>query len=307
MKEQFINWNPRSDTLTLIHYANSIIKEYQDQDYVLTLRQLYYQFVARDIIENTNKSYKNLGNMINKARQAGLIDWEAIEDRNRSLTSYKINSDIPTIIRHTVYDLWYDLWEEQDYYLEVWVEKDALGNVVERACNKYRVPNMACKGYLSASMAYEAGKRLEEKIDQGKQVVIIHLGDHDPSGLDMTRDNQERIDLFTRTLPSTVQVRRIALNMDQVDQYSPPPNPAKLQDTRAKDYILEYGMQSWELDALEPSVLSTLISETINEYVDHDLMNETLLQEREAKDKLELLSDIWHEVDGMLEERKNAY
>ena len=300
MKEQFTEWNPRTATALIVMQANEIIEEYQADGFTLTLRQLYYQFVSKDLIPNTQKSYKNLGNIITKARLAGLIDWEAIEDRGRSLTSYKTNSHIPTIIRETVYDLWVDLWKDQDCYVEVWVEKDALGSVIERACNERRVPNMACKGYLSASMAYEAGKRLEEKLDAGKDVVIIHLGDHDPSGIDMTRDNQDRMDMFTR-MPEGVWVDRIALSMDQVEQYNPPPNPAKLDDPRAKDYIKSYGNQSWELDALKPSTLNTLITSRIEQYVDGDLMQEALEEEGEKKDKLRTLSRMWSEIEPLLE------
>lgn len=86
--------------------------------------------------------------------------------------------------------------------------------------------------------------------DHRERRVILHLGDHDPSGIDMTRDISDRLELFG----ADVEVKRIALNWDQIDEFTPPPNPAKLSDSRAGAYIAEYGDESWELDALEPTL-----------------------------------------------------
>ena len=166
--------------------ASKIIAEYQAQGYTLTLRQLYYQFVARDLIPNTQKSYNSLGTTMTKARMAGLISWEAIEDRNREHHTFWYNMDEKRALRALPKYIRADRWKNQDHYVEVWVEKDALGNVIERACNPFYVPYMACKGYLSASEAWRAGQRFLEAINEGKDAVLIHLGDHDPSGIDMT-------------------------------------------------------------------------------------------------------------------------
>lgn len=102
---------------------------------------------------------------------------------------------------------------------------------------------------------HSAAKRFEGYVYQGISPVIIHLGDHDPSGIDMTRDIIDRMDIFE----AGVGVERIALNMDQIELYNPPKNPAKLSDTRAKGYIEKFGSSSYELDALEPRVIRDLI------------------------------------------------
>ncbi len=114
----------------------------------------------------------------------------------------------------------------------------------------------------------------------------------------MTRDNGERLNLFAESLDVTV--RRIALNMDQVEHYNPPPNPAKLTDSRARDYVREFGTSSWELDALEPSVLDNLITDTVNEYRNMDTWEETLAEQEEARRPLAALSENWEEVEGFL-------
>jgi len=302
MKIQYINWNPKQASLQLVDKANDIIDEYYSAGYTLTLRQLYYQFVARDLIENTERSYKNLGSVITKARLAGLISWQAIEDRNRQHNSFWYDEDETSPVKDLPRFIRYDQWARQDTYVEVWVEKEALGNVVERACGPLLVPHLACKGYLSASEAWRAGQRFQEKLDEGKHCRLIHLGDHDPSGIDMTRDNIDRIDLFTDG--SGVEISRIALNMDQVEQYRPPTNPAKLKDSRAKEYIKKYGRSSWELDALEPSVLEKLITQEIEQYIDYDMWEDVMKLQNETREVLTSVYDNWESVRSLLDDIK---
>lgn len=300
MKICYQDWNPKPKTIAIVETADDIINEYQADGYTLTLRQLYYQFVARGIIENSERSYKNLGTMITKARLAGMIDWEAIEDRNREHHSFWYDENPLTPIRQLPHYLRFDRWERQETYVEVWVEKEALGNVVARACDPLLVPYMSCKGYLSASEAWRAGMRFSEQLKKGKHCVLIHLGDHDPSGIDMTRDNQDRLNLFTRSM-SGVFVDRIALNMDQVEEYDPPPNPAKITDSRAKEYIKKYGGTSWELDALEPRVLEELITRTVKHHIDFDVWDEVGEEEREQKKILENVYEKWDEILPIVE------
>ncbi|WP_212748383.1 hypothetical protein [Pseudoalteromonas phenolica] len=292
-------WSPKQESLQQVSMANSIIEEYEKQGYTLTLRQLYYQFVARDLIENSERSYKNLGALVTKARMAGLISWEAIEDRNREHQEFWFQENAKEVVESLPHYIRYDRWERQPCYVEVWVEKEALGNVVSRACSPLLVPHMSCKGYLSASEAWRAGQRFEDKISQHKRCIVIHLGDHDPSGIDMTRDNQDRLDLFNR-FEERVEVVRIALNRDQIDEFNPPPNPAKITDSRAKEYIRRHGQTSWELDALEPSVMEKMISDEINKYIDIGLWNEVGKQQKETKEMLSRLHQNWNEVQSII-------
>lgn len=300
MKIKYIDWNPTPAIQEVVYQANQIIEEYENQGYILTLRQLYYQFVARNLIPNNDKSYKSLGKTITKARMAGLVSWNAIEDRNRGINSYYFEEDERQPIRSLPALIQFDQWERQTHYVEVWVEKEALGNVVARACEPLQVPFMSCKGYLSASEAWRAGQRYAKKIDEGKECILIHLGDHDPSGLDMTRDNSERVDIFTQ-VPGFVDVQRIALNMDQVRKFQPPTNPTKLSDVRAKNYIREYGYDCWELDALEPSTIEGIIKEKVESYIDWDWWYEVIEMEKNQKALLARVYDRWDDIKPMLE------
>jgi hypothetical protein len=279
VKIQYIDKNFRGASLELIETANGIIENYQGRGYTLTLRQLYYQMVARDIIVNSQKSYDRLGSIINDARLAGLIDWNAIEDRTRNLAGLQDWNSPQQIVKAARDSYRIDHWQNQTYRPEVFVEKEALAGVVARACRPLDVDYMSCRGYMSQSEMHSAAKRYERYHDNEQVPLIIHLGDHDPSGIDMTRDITERLELFMGGL----EVRRIALNYDQVEMYNPPPNPAKMTDSRFEGYSAEYGDYSWELDALDPDVLVDLITETVLEYRDEDIYQETLDQERKER------------------------
>lgn len=276
MYEQFIVRDFRTATQRVIQQANDIIAEYQEQGYTLTLRQLYYQFVARDLLENTQQSYDRLGSIVNDARLAGFIDWEAIEDRTRNLET-NAHWENPQEILESARDSYFiDMWVGQPTRVEVWIEKQALVGVIERVCEANDVPYFACRGYVSQSEQWRAYRRFLARWNVFNQdTLILHLGDHDPSGIDMTRDNRDRQDLFltgglSDEHQDVVTVKRIALNKDQVRKYRPPPNPAKSTDSRHKEYVRKHGTSSWELDALEPKVLTELIQAEIDDVIDLD-------------------------------------
>ncbi len=279
--------------------ANAIIKEYNAKGYVLTLRQLYYQFVARGLIENTERSYKNLGSAVNDGRMAGLLPWDGIEDRGREHHGTYSNEDMQEVFNGLEHHYTVDTWARQPVYVEAWVEKEALGNVLERPCGRWRVPHMSCKGYLSASAMWRAGERFAQQFDAGKKCVLIHLGDHDPSGIDMTRDNIDRLRMFAGT--DDLEIVRIALNMDQVERYNPPPNPAKITDSRSDDYIANYGEQSWELDALEPEVIARLVEAEIKQRIDKDIWDEAVAEEKEQREYLKRFYAEFNEIKEFLD------
>lgn len=296
---QYVEKRFSKSSAEVIERANALIADYAAQGLALTLRQLYYRFVAAGLLPNTQQSYKRLGSIVNDARLAGEMSWVAIEDRGRNLVSLTHWDDPAEIVKACASSFHVDQWEGQEYRVEVWVEKQALEAVVGQACEPLDCAYFACKGYTSQSEMWRAAMRLERYADAGQQPVIIHLGDHDPSGIDMTRDIIERLnELFG----IHVEVERIALNMDQVEEYDPPPNPAKLTDSRAEGYVAEYGSSSWELDALEPAVLRDLIRDSIGRYLDLDLFDAREEEENEHKKLLRAASKRWDDVVDFLKE-----
>lgn len=293
-KIKYQDFNFRPATLALIETANRIIAEYRAQGFDLTLRQIYYQFVARDIIPNTQKSYKNLGSIVNDGRLAGMIDWDAIVDRTRELRTLSHWGDPSDIVEACSKQFNIDRWSTQKYRPEVWIEKDALVGVFERVCRELDVPLFSCRGYTSQSEMWSASQRLL-KYRRTKQIpIIFHFGDHDPSGKDMSRDIQDRLQLFTNR---NLEFERLALNMDQVEQYAPPPNPAKITDSRANAYIAEFGGESWELDALEPATLEALVRAAIDGIIDSDKMDAATEEQDKHRETLSLVADQFEEVE----------
>lgn len=291
----YINKGFAKSSIDIIETANQIIDEYAADGLDLTLRQLYYQFVARDLLANNQKNYNRLGSIISDARLAGLVDWNAIVDRTRNLRENGHWANPAQIIDACARSFQHDKWEDQPNRVEVWIEKDALVGVLESACPDLDVPYFACRGYTSQSEMWRAAMRFNRYINiLNQSPIIIHLGDHDPSGVDMTRDIQDRMDLFVGE--GLVTVDRIALNRDQIDAYNPPPNPAKLTDSRAQGYIAEHGRESWELDALEPRVLIQLIRDTVAQYRDDGRWRRSLEAEREDVRVLEAMKRNWEEI-----------
>jgi len=301
MREKFIEQRFNRNSVALINKAIVILNEYEEQGFTLTLRQLYYQFVARGFLENNQKEYKRLGNVINNARLAGLIDWNSIEDRTRYLRDFNTWNNPDEIIEDASRQYREDLWRNQNNRVEIWIEKDALLGVIEPFCNRYRIPYFACRGYSSQSEQYSAGKRLSSYISNGQEPVIFHLGDHDPSGLDMSRDNLERLNMFSY---SEIEFHRLALNYNQVEQYNPPPNFAKETDTRAADYINSFGVNSWELDALSPTVIDGILETAISPYIDQDQWDTDLEQEIAKKEELKTASDNWTTIQKYLKRKQ---
>jgi len=290
----FVPRNFRGSSETLVQKAEEICQAYDRQGYTLTLRQLYYQMVSRDIIENNLRSYKNLGYLISAARRAGRISWLSIEDRGRVIRGYSSWDSPASIINSAAEGFQYELWSRtgQTYRPQVWVEKDALSDVVARACEDWRVPYLACRGYPSDSVLWDAAQRMIRQVRNGNTPIVLHLGDHDPSGIDMTRDLQDRLSLFG----ALVEVRRIALTMDQIEEHNPPPNPAKTTDARFEGYREQYGEESWELDALPPDVLNETIKRNLTPFIDEDAWDAGTENEEAERERLRVIVRNWDDV-----------
>jgi hypothetical protein len=300
-----INFSDRSRAI--IKQAESIVNEYKKQGFDLTLRQVYYQFVARDLLPkewadpttgstNNQKSYKKLGDIVSDARMAGLIDWDAIVDRTREMGGNSHWRSPESIISAVAQQYAINKWQGQPIRPEVWVEKDALEGIVSQICARLDIPFFSCRGYTSMTSMWGNAQRLRMIAEDGSQPFILHLGDHDPSGIDMSRDIVERTRLFMNGHGEKLGFKRLALNMDQVKKYNPPENPAKSTDSRYKEYEKEHGDASWELDALDPNIITGIISAAVEPLRDDKIYRQRERQERTEKEQLQAVSDRWDEV-----------
>jgi hypothetical protein len=258
------------------------------------------------------------------------VDWDAIVDRTRSIRALPHWSDPAAIVRAAADSFAVDKWADQPCRVEVWIEKDALVGVFEPVCHEFDVPLFSCRGYTSQSEVWGAAQRLERYLQDEQRVVVLHFGDHDPSGLDMTRDIEKRLRLFllhdwvrhdrerfshlpidewkrrlaleheSQGWDVRLEVRRLALTWRQVGQYSPPPNPAKSTDARYRGYMERFGDESWELDALEPTVLVQLVRDEVDDLRDGDRWNAAVEREAAGAQRLQRVAQRWREVEGLV-------
>lgn len=282
----------------IIEAVNEVIGQY---NMPLTLRQIYYQLVSRNLIENKLSSYKSLSRILVEAREKGLVPEDMIEDRARTTYGgdggYHDPESFISGHRSDFKACWENytkpLWDTQDTYLEVWVEKDALSRLVSDIAGDYRVMTCVGRGYSSYTYVREAANRFIPIQDE-KECIILYFGDFDPSGLDITRDLGRRI---TDYGAPGVEVRRIALLPEQIREYNLPPAPVKMSDARAVSFIARYGNGVVELDALEPPVLQQMIREAILREINikewKRVVQEIREEREQVKKEIENLTEGW--------------
>lgn len=286
MKQLYKSVKFSAEKLRLLKICDTVLKDYAKQGYIITVRTLYYQLVKENIIPNTEKSYKALTVLINDGRVAGVIDWDVLTDMGRNWLDRPHWEDGRHFLDSVVPQFHADLWGNQPHRVFVVVEKEALTGVLSRTCRDLDVPLLAAKGYPSVSVVRNWVKNtLIPVARQGQEITLLHLGDHDPSGKDMSRDLVERVELFSEG-EFDLNFKRIALNMAQIEETNPPENPAKITDPRARAYIAEFGDSSWELDALTPTYLNSLLTAHIQAHIDADLWAERVDQIADTKDRL---------------------
>lgn len=279
--------------LKIIGMANAILKKYADQNIQLTLRSLYYKFIAVDYFPNTIQSYKYLGGIMADARLAGYVDWYLLEDNTRYLADLQHFDSVQSALDQLAASYHTDLWAEQKIRPEVWVEKDAAVGYINACCHENDVPFFACRGYTSLSEMWRASMRLRQYIKNGQTPYIIHFGDHDPSGIDMSRDIYDRLQ---KTFMADIDFKRCALTMDQVRESNAPPNPAKVTDSRYAVYLEKYGEDSWELDALEPLQFRELIETHLKGIRDQEQWDRDVAEKARVKEQMQDIAGNWESI-----------
>ena len=302
-KEAFEERRFAAKTAKVIEQANEIMEEYSGDK--LTPRQLHYQFVARDLYENTMRNYKKLGDILRNGRMAGLISWDLVQDRTRGLTGWGWGESSPAgAISTAAYSYKERRWANQPVKVEIWVEKDALSGVLVDPGVEWRLNYFATKGYPSISSLKAAADRFKAQERRDERTVILNLSDHDPEGLHMPEQVGEALESFG---VSNVEIRRVGLTMEQIRQHQPPPSAAKRTSSRVQSYYDATGTdQAWELAALKPAVIQDLIKEEVKGIVDYDLWDEAVEKERANRELMIKVSDRWDEIMEFLDEQDEA-
>ena len=187
MKEQFRDWKPKGNLKIkywidkekgvfdywetkaekVFEQIDEIVDEYIMMGIKLTNRQLYYQLVGRDYIPNADEVYKRICTFLTDSRYGGLIDWEAIEDKERIPEKHSEWEDVNSLVESAIHSYRLPRWEDQEYYVEMYCEKKAGINVLQPIADKWHIYFGFNKGYSSASAMYDLAKRIEEQIDNG--------------------------------------------------------------------------------------------------------------------------------------------
>lgn len=265
-------------TQAIFETASEVLNEYQRDGLKPTLRQLYYQLVAKNIIKNTPQAYQSLMKMTIRAREGNEWSLDALDDRSRiynELLSYESHKDALKQLESSFKLNPRDFLKWKTIVL---YEKEALTNLVELVCDEYRVDFMATRGFLSLSKVAEIKKKLYFT-DEDNYPVILYMGDHDPSGMEIFEDLRRRFGGYG-------ELKRIALNMDQIQKYNLPPNPAKMSDNCSQKYVERFGKSSWELDALGRGETQSLLRKEIESHIDREGLDKMLEQEKEQADEL---------------------
>ena len=261
--------SPHKKTTALIEASHCVLEGYRP----MTLRQLYYQLVSLKVIENVQASYDALGRALVNARKEGLIPWDWIEDRLRRPRSVPQWSDLADFAETACRSYRRDVWEEQDIYLEAWLEKDALSGIFEAVLGPYGVTLNVGRGYDGWSSLYAASRRFGDRVG----VQILYFGDFDPSGEDMVRSLGERLGFF-ECVP---EIEKIAITQDDIVEHNLSPAPTKTTDRRREKFIARHGDRCVELDALPPEILEGRIRLEVEGRMDL----EALTKVRKIEDK----------------------
>lgn len=285
MKKAYgVQKNLYGKTKELIYSIDNIIMPYKEKGMKISVRQVYYQCVARKIIDNNKEQYNKISDVIKIGRMAGLLDWDVIEDRTR-YTRENVHFDSPQeILQIAANQYRIDTRATQPFYLECWIEKDSLVSILETTCKRLDVPCFSCRGFSSITALHEAALRFN---NSGKKNIILYAGDHDPSGLKIPATIQEKLKIFN----ANVELKRIGLTLSQIEELNLPPFYAKEKDSNYSAYVKNTGTKyAWELDALPPEKLSTLFEQEINALTDFTALRD--LQDLQNRDKSYLLNFI---------------
>ena len=249
MKRKFKDVKIPVETATLIRDINRIVGKFQKQGLILSIRQLFYQFVAEDVFPNKEKYYSKLSRVVTLGRRCGKIDHDMFEDR---LRIERVAHRYDHAVERKVFDNPHEGFVEP----EIWIEKYALAGIVEQVCGPLCVTYVPCEGQISDNVAWRFSKRYFES---GRNLQILYLGDHDPSGLQIYKSICNMIGTYKVDMVP----KRIAITKEQIKKFNPPPNPSKMSDSNFRKYVNQHGPHSYEVDALNPKTLRDIIKAEI--------------------------------------------
>ncbi|AVP59051.1 hypothetical protein C7H73_08860 [Pulveribacter suum] len=259
-----------------------------------SVRAVCYRLFTEKLIPNMSKGSTNaVGTQLVYARENGLIPWEWIVDETREAERTSSWSNPESIIGAAVRQYRKDYWEMQPRRVEVWAEKGTVRGTVAPVLSKYGVTFRVMHGYGSATSIYGIA---QETLDSTKPMTVLYIGDHDPSGMQMSeRDIPTRLARYG----GTAEIIRIALDASDVtaDTKLPWfPVEDKVGDTRHDWFVENYGHRCWEVDALSPVVLRERLDAAIESMLDADAWNHAIDIEAAEIESMKSIMGTWKSI-----------
>jgi hypothetical protein len=253
------------------------------EDNPMTVRQVFYRMVSTGVIRKTEGEYKQtVCRLLSDMRLSGEIPFGWIADNTRWQRKPQTYSSVESMLRRTAEAYRRSLWDNQDAYVEIWLEKDALSGVLYDVTGRWDVPLMVTRGYPSLSYLMGAAEAIEA---MGKPTYLYYFGDYDPSGLDIPRNVESRLREFAPTADITFEC--IAVTPAQIIRWNLQTRPTKKTDSRSKGFEGE----SVEVDAIHPTDLRELAADCITEHIDPGALEAMYAAEREERELLQGIAD----------------
>lgn len=248
----------KADMAKIRDALEEIVSEYHS----MTVRQCFYQAVSRGVVDKTEQEYKGtVGRLLVEMRRDGTIPYEKLSDDTRWQRKPTTHSGLEKMLASTQRTYRRAVWDNQDAYVEVWLEKDALAGVLYEVTEKWDVPLMVTRGYPSATYLHEAAEAIAA---QRRPAFLYYFGDRDPSGVDIDRCVEKQIRAMAPR--AELYFKRVAVTEEQIEELSLPTRPTKKSDSRSKNFEGE----SVEVDAIDPETLCDICDSCIRRHIDLD-------------------------------------
>jgi len=218
-------------------------------------------------------------------RDEGILPEDAFADRLRKVDKPSSWIDLNEFMESVRKSYCKDKWQDQDSYLEIWTEKDALRSVLTEITYPYDINLMVVRGQVSRTAIYEAYERYYEAQRNAKDCYLYYAGDFDPSGLSIYHSLVKRISDYGEA-GEDITFERIALTPEQIEEYDLPSDPGKQADPNYKRFVAEYGNNVVELDSLPPDALREVVMNCIASHIDYQVLIQ--VQEIELKEQAKL-------------------
>jgi hypothetical protein len=329
-ENKFIDWTPSEKSISKFNAIIQVLSDYQVQNLQLTLRQLYYQLVTKNIIPNIPNAYGALSRMLTNARMSGRIPWNLIVDRTRLMHKLPTFENPSDAVNRLAKSYRLNTQKGQKNHIEVWMEKDALAGVLFSITEKYDIPLVPDKGFGSATIKHEAYLRFKSALEQNQDILIFYVGDLDPSGWDMPQTLRRDFKTFlvpkvltSQQFSDRFKLEVLALTRNQILNVYPNlfvAQTAKKTDARYPRYVAAFKNDlplrqqtnptakvddCWEVDAIPPKDLNKIVEDAILANVDTKLMNSYDKIKRVDIELLRIMS-AWFESENGLKLRREV-